>query len=131
MEEQALAPGGERRMGTVNQPDIKKWKERKSVVLRHLIQRGKKGIAIVLCLSMALSLGQFPVVYAAESGELAATENGEMAAVGNKGAARNTETYGFKGAKAVGTRQAEALDRGVIAIRTAEGVYLSWRYLGT
>ena len=29
------------------------------------------------------------------------------------------------------TRQAEALDRGIMAIKTNEGVYLSWRYLGT
>lgn len=35
------------------------------------------------------------------------------------------------GQETAGARQAEALGRGVIAIKTAEGVYLSWRYLGT
>lgn len=29
------------------------------------------------------------------------------------------------------TRQMEALDRGLVAVKTAEGVYLSWRVLGT
>jgi len=30
-----------------------------------------------------------------------------------------------------GYRQVEALDRGLVAIKTGEGVFLSWRYLGT
>ncbi len=35
------------------------------------------------------------------------------------------------GEKVVFTKQAEYLDRGLIAVKTEEGIFLSWRYLGT
>ena len=61
----------------------------------------KRGISIYLCLSLVLSMGAIPSVHAAEIDK----------------------------PKQAGSRQVEDLDRGVIAIKTAEGVYLSWRYL--
>lgn len=77
----------------------------------------KKGIAMVLCLAMAVSMGESSVSLAAGRDRTETVAGGEAA--GNERQAAD------------GIRQAEALDRGVIAMKTADGVYLSWRYLGT
>ena len=94
--------------------------------LKQLRRRGKRGTAMALCFAMALSLGEAPAVYAVGDGELAGW--------GYEGSAvKNTQKAAaeLRGGEIAGTRQAEALDRGVIAVKTAEGVYVSWRYLGT
>lgn len=79
----------------------------------------KRGIAMALCLALAVSMGEDSASLAAGRDQTENAAGGEAATVGNKRQAAD------------GVRQAEALDRGIIAIKTADGVYLSWRYLGT
>lgn len=66
-------------------------------------KKGRRCVPVILGFAMLLSPGDFPSVRAA----------------------------GEEKAERAGTRQVEALDRGVIAVKVNDGVYLSWRYLGT
>lgn len=52
-------------------------------------------------------------------------------AAGKETVEKTTKETEHQREKVTYTRQAEYLDRGLVAVRTEEGVFLSWRFLGT